>query len=308
MAGHASKATSDNGVMRSDPDLPPAGRKSPAWERAMGKEAPAMSSCLEAFRFLTAIPLPRGGRGDEQRLASSVAWFPLVGLALGGILALMDFLWSRLMAGPNPLLPSALALTAYALLTGGMHHDGLLDAADAFWGRRSAEERLRVMKDSRAGALGVTALILVLLLELAALTSIPASREAGKGSLRWATILVFPTLGRWAMSYLCYRFPYARSEGTGAAMVGRVGKSRFLLSTLLTLSALSAAFTWVYRARLLIPALMLCTLCLAEILGEFFSRSLGGLTGDTVGAAGMLCEAFLLLLLASRVSRILAGG
>ncbi|MDI6873260.1 MAG: adenosylcobinamide-GDP ribazoletransferase [Actinomycetota bacterium] len=265
-------------------------------------------SCLEAFRFLTAVPLPSARRGSEDRLASSVAWFPLVGGALGGLLVIVDWASGRAFTHQPSFLTSALLLLTYALFTGGLHHDGLLDTADAFWGRRSREERLRIMKDSRAGALGVTALILFLLAELAVLYALPAASSGTSGGLRQAALFSFPVLGRWSMSYLCLRFPYARAEGTGAAMVGKALPRHFLISTFLTLSALVFSFTWLVNIPMLIPVLILYTLALAELLGGYFSRSLGGITGDVIGATGMLCEAFVLLLLASRVPLLLPGG
>lgn len=265
-------------------------------------------SCLEAFRFLTAVPLPSGRKGSDDRMASSVAWFPLVGGALGGLLVILDWATGRAFAHPSSFLSSTLVLPAYALFTGGLHHDGLLDTADAFWGRRSREERLRIMKDSRAGALGVTALALFLLAELAALHALPAASSGTSGGLRRAALFSFPVLGRWSMSYLCLRFPYARAEGTGAAMAGKALPRHFLISTFLTLAALVFSFTWLVNIPMLIPVLILYTLALAELLGGYFSRSLGGITGDVIGATGMLCEVFVLLLLASRVPLLLPGG
>lgn len=265
-------------------------------------------SCLAAFRFLTAVPLPSAGKGSDDQLASSVAWFPLVGGALGGLLVAVDWVSGRAFPHLSPFLSSALVLPAYALFTGGLHHDGLLDTADAFWGRKSREERLRIMKDSRAGALGVTALALFLLVELAALYALPARLAGTSGRLRWAALFSFPVLGRWSMSYLCLRFPYARVEGTGAAMAGKARPRHFLVSTFLALAALAFSFARLVAIPMLIPVLILYTLALAELLGGYFSRSLGGVTGDVIGATGMLCEAFVLLLLVSRVPRLLLGG
>lgn len=264
-----------------------------------------MSAVLDAFRFLTALPLPPRRKGGD--LAASVAYFPLVGAFLGGVLVLVDWACGHIFPRVSHFLSAALALAAYALFTGGLHHDGLTDVADAFWGRRSREERLRIMKDAGAGALGVTALALFLLVEMAAIYALPARVAASPGRLRWAALLSFPVLGRWVMSYLCVRFPYAREEGTGAALIAGARPAAFAAASAIALAALAACFVFVARIPLLLAVLPLSALACAEMAGSYFQRALGGVTGDCVGAAGMFCEALSLLLLASRVPELLAG-
>ncbi len=262
-----------------------------------------MAAVLDAFRFLTALPLPP--RRKDGGLAASVAYFPLVGVFLGGSLALADWACARAFPRVSHFLSAALGLAVYALLTGGLHHDGLVDVADAFWGRRSREERLRIMKDARSGALGVTALALFLLVELAALYALPARVAASPGYLRRAALLVFPVLGRWVMCYLCVRFPYARAEGTGAAFIAGASYTALGAASAVTLAVLAGCFVFVIRAPLLAAVLSLSALAFAELAGSYFNRALGGVTGDCVGAAGMLYEALALLLLASRVPELL---
>lgn len=257
-----------------------------------------LTSCIEAFRLLTAIPLPSSGEGCGERLDSSIAWFPLVGAALGAALLVVDWGAEQALPTSSPLIRSALELTVYALLTGGIHHDALVDATDAFWGAREREARLRIMKDSRAGALGVTALSLFLLLEFSSLQALSESKGMERLRWRWAAFLSFPVLGRWAMSYLCVRFPSARLEGAGAAVAGRKRPGAFLISTSLTAAVLVFAHIVMSGVPLLAPSLMLLDLLLAELLGGYFSRSLGGVNGDIIGATGMLCEMLVLLLLA----------
>ena len=266
-----------------------------------------MRALLEALRFLSALPLGRRHMGDERALAAAPAYFPLVGAALGGLLVLVDWACGRAFARAPQLLSAALALAAYALFTGGLHHDGLMDSADAFWGRRPREQRLAIMRDSRAGALGVTALALFLLVELAALCALPwPAGEAGE-RFRWAALLAFPLLGRWVMAYLCVRFPYAREEGTGAAMVRGSRPRHLALASALAGLVLAACFLCVARAPLLMVILPAAALAFAEAAGGYFSRALGGLTGDLIGATGMLSEALVLLILASRIPELLAG-
>jgi len=262
---------------------------------------------LDAFRFLTAVPLPARRVDDKGGLEAAVAWFPLVGAVLGGLLVLTDWACGRAFPRVSHFLSAAMILAVYALFTGGLHHDGLMDTADAFWGHRTREQRLTIMKDSRAGALGVTAMALFLLVELAAIYALPTQLAGSSGRFRLAVLLAFPVLGRWVMSYLCVRFPYAREAGTGAAMVGRSRARHFFVASLFAAAVLTACFIFLVRVPLLLAVLPAAALAFAEMAGGFFSRSLGGVTGDVIGATGMLCEALVLLILASRIPELLVG-
>ncbi|OFW58989.1 MAG: hypothetical protein A2W01_10005 [Candidatus Solincola sediminis] len=259
---------------------------------------------LDAFRFLSAVPLPAKRGGEASGLVRSVAYFPLVGAALGGLLILTDWICGEVFPQAPYLISAVLILGVYALFTGALHHDGLMDTADAFWGRHSKDERLRIMKDSRVGAMGVTALMLAILAEFACLYAIPGSLSASSGRFRWAVLLSFPVLGRWVMSYLCFRFPYARDNGTGAVFTG-ARPFRFAVSTLLTAAALTGAFVFMMRDPLLLAVLLISSLAFAELAGALFTRSIGGVTGDIIGGVGMLSELLILLLLASRIPELL---
>jgi adenosylcobinamide-GDP ribazoletransferase len=266
-----------------------------------------MSGFGEAFRFLTAVPLPTRHAREDAGLAAAVAFFPLVGGVLGGVLILTDWACGRAFPRVSHFLSAALVLAVYALFTGGLHHDGLMDTADAFWGHRSREQRLHIMKDSRAGALGVTAIALFLLVELAAIYALPSHLAGASGRFRWAALLAFPVLGRWVMSFMCVRFPYARETGTGATMIEGSRKLHFALATLFAGVILAAGFVFLARVPMLIAVLPAAALTFAELAGGFFSRSLGGVTGDIIGATGMLAEALVLLILASRIPELLTG-
>ena len=150
-------------------------------------------------------------------------------------------------------------------------------------------------------------MVIFLLVELAAIYALPTQLSGSSGRFRWAALLAFPVLGRWVMSYMCVRFHYAREAGTGAAMVGRSRLRYFFLASLFAAAVLAACFIFLVRVPLLLAILPAAALALAEMAGGFFSRSLGGVTGDVVGATGMLCEALVLLILASRIPELVVG-
>ncbi len=242
-----------------------------------------MTYLLRAISFLTIIPLSSSkdeGETDPEALSPAVGFFPLVGLLLGGVLLLFN--WVLL-----PLLPSsaldALILILLVFLTGGLHLDGLADTVDGLSGGYTPEDRLRIMRDSRLGALGGAAVVLVLLAKYAALRGLsPPMRGWG--------LLLFPALGRWSMSLLCWRSTYARAEGgTGRAFTEGVRAKDFLLATLLCLPLSLVGLG--LRAILIFAALAAGAL----LFESYTRRRLGGSTGDTYGAANEGGEVLALL-------------
>src|SRR6185369_12753777 len=147
-----------------------------------------MRLLLIAFQFLTIIPLPVGLRCEKEDLGRATAFFPLAGLAIGGMLAGANWLISPWIVRP---LCDALLITLLALVTGALHLDGLADVCDGLAARGGRERFLAVMKDSRTGAVGVVGLVLGLLLKYQALLHLPLGEKGGM-------ILFFPALARFA--------------------------------------------------------------------------------------------------------------
>ena len=209
-----------------------------------------------ALTFLTKAPWPRRPPAASGDLASFLFWFPWVGAVLGLI-----FLGAWLGLSRVLPLPAAagLLLGLSVWITGGLHLDGLADTMDGLGGGRTPEQRLRLMKDSRVGAFGVMSLVLVLLLKFACFLA------AGQQGWR-AEFILFPLLSRWGMVFLAYLSPYARPEGgLGEAMT--------------TVSRRTAAGAGV----------------LIWLLSRYFKKTLGGVTGDVLGAANEVVEVAVLV-------------
>lgn len=229
---------------------------------------------LAALGFLTVLPVPRAASATPAWVGRSQLYFPVVGLLLG--LALGGLQW--LFAGRvPPLLAAAFLLLAWELVTGGLHTDGLVDTCDGLFGGHTPEQRLAIMRDSRAGAFGVLGAVLVLLTKYAALVSLP---PAAAGAL-----VVAPTAGRWAMLAAIGWFPYARPQGTGAAFRAA---SRPWMPWLGLALALAVAWGFLGLSGLLTVAVAVPAVW---ALGRFASARLGGLTGDIYGALSHLVEA-----------------
>jgi adenosylcobinamide-GDP ribazoletransferase len=228
-------------------------------------------SLRSAIQFLTVMPVGRGDAPPASRLGR--AYFPLVGaligLAAGVIYALAAALLGRLFA-------AAAAVATAALLSGGLHLDGLADAADGLLGGGTAERQLEIMRDPRVGSFGVIALVLVLVGDISLLSTMSPGRAM-------AGLLVAGAISRLAVLAVIVSIPYARSEGLGVAVAGGhrardlvVGASVTVMVCLIDprRSAVAVALSMV--AALLVIGLA--------------QRRIGGATGDVYGACSELCQ------------------
>jgi adenosylcobinamide-GDP ribazoletransferase len=241
-----------------------------------------MSDLLTAFRFLTVLPLGRGRVVEPERMASSMAYFPLVGAWLGVMLWCADYGLGRVF--PHQVV-SALLVGLLALVTGGLHIDGLADTLDGIFGGRGDKVRiLDIMKDSRIGAMGVVGVVLLLMLKYAAFDSL-------QGPARTQAIILAPALARWSQVAMAFRADYARKEGSLARPFVEYLTPLYFIVALLgaTLIAYIAAGAWG-----LVPFAASALIALAA--RAYFNRIIGGVTGDTIGAVSELSEVMVLLL------------
>ncbi|MDA1001253.1 MAG: adenosylcobinamide-GDP ribazoletransferase [bacterium] len=235
-----------------------------------------------AMRFLTILPWPEGEETvpDQGTCAAAVIRFSWVGLLLGLILAVLNAVLGRMLPA---VAVDAVLVVALAVMTGGLHLDGLSDLADAIGGGANPEERLRIMKDSACGPMGAAAIACVLLLKFAALRGIPAGDK-------WAALLLAPALGRAAMAYLLGRLPYARPEGgTGRMFAEAAGRAE---GNWAIAAAAGACVLLGFGGGIFAAAV---SGILAALLARYLERILGGGTGDAYGAAGEIIETAALL-------------
>jgi adenosylcobinamide-GDP ribazoletransferase len=200
-----------------------------------------------------------------------MAWAPAIGLLLG--LAAAGVLWLAGQEGRlGSLLSAVLAIGTLAALTGGLHLDGLADLADGLGSRRPAGDALAIMKKSDIGPFGVVALVLILLVQVAALAR---AESAGRGTI---TVVAAVVTSRLAMTAACRRgVPAARGSGLGALVAGSVPRPVVAGLVLADLAA-AAAFGWVFAVG------VAAGLAVCAGLTALAVRRLGGITGDVLGA------------------------
>lgn len=225
-----------------------------------------------AVGFLTRIPVGDPSRGGSRSInvGHAVPWFPFVGAGIG---ALQGGTW-WLLAGHTSSLVAAAVSTAIALLiTGAFHHDGLADMADAFGGGWDVQQRMEILKDSRLGTYGTTALVMALIVEVSTL----ASLEPRPGVL---VVTSMHVVGR-ALSVGAMLVAPVGGDGLGATYVTQLSKPAAIVSvgvSLLGAGALLGGQAWAIG-----PALLAGLAVVALSI-----RKIGGITGDVLGAVTVM--------------------
>ncbi|MEO3871437.1 adenosylcobinamide-GDP ribazoletransferase [Nonomuraea sp. B12E4] len=222
-----------------------------------------------AVGTLSVFPV-RVERVDREVAGQAMVLAPAVGLALGGVAGL-----PALLPG-SPLLGAALALGLLAVLTRGLHLDGLADLADGLGSGKPAGQALDIMKKSDIGPFGVMALVFTLIIQVAALA------ETGYAALVTACVA-----GRLALTWACRAgVPAARPSGLGAMVAGTVRPSAPWLATLAALLAAAGigALGPGTGGAVALPLGLLAGLGAALLLLRHARRRLGGITGDVLGA------------------------
>lgn len=255
----------------------------------------AASGLRLALTTLTVLRVPGPARADRRSAAWAMSFAPLVGLGLGAVLALLLVGVDRVTTG-SPLLACALVVAGLALLTRGLHLDGLADLADGLGSYRSPERAREVMKQPDVGALGLAAVVLVLLVQVSALLACVA---AGRGAI---ALVVAVVTARTAVTAACTTgVPAAAPTGLGALVAGTVPRGLAALVALLTavLGAAALALEGAAGWELLVPATAVASgLVLAAVLRRHAVRRLGGITGDVLGALVEVTTAAVLVVMA----------
>ena len=227
-----------------------------------------------AIRFFTRLPVPAWVGHSPDALNHSARYFPLVGLLVGLIGALVFAATSFFLPKTLAVL-LAMAATIYA--TGAFHEDGWADMVDGFGGGWTRERTLEIMKDSRIGSFGAIALVLMLLGKFVALIELDALLVA-------PALIAGHAFSRLCSTTLLHFLDYAREEGKAKPLATRI-----------TLGELACATVFGSLALFLLPpAAMASGVALAlgatAVLAMKIHRRLGGYTGDCLGATQQVAE------------------
>ena len=233
-----------------------------------------------ALSLFSAIPAGVDEALDDDVAARAILWLPAIGLLLGGIGAGVLLAVGRLNpTGPGRLLGAALAVAVIAVLTGGLHLDGLADTADGLGSRRPAAAALDIMRRSDIGPMGVGALVLALLVQVAALAAVPRLPLAA------AALVLAEVTGRVSV-VIATSSPAARPGGFGALVADRTTAAERALTAGVLGCAVTAAGLTAGGPALAARGLAAASagLLAGWLLQRMARRRLGGMTGDVFGA------------------------
>ena len=222
-----------------------------------------------AIGFLTRVPVGDVSNGDPSsvRMADAVPWFPVVGAGIGLV---QGAIWRGSAEALSPLVAASLATAVALLVTGAFHHDGLADIADAFGGGWSVEQRFEILKDSRLGTYGTSALAMALVIEVATVASLEP--QAG-----FRALVVAHTLGRVVALVVMVTAPVA-GDGLGASYTKELSVLRVALGV-----AIGIAIAAILSPVLVVWPLLAVGLAATGVV-VLAMRKIGGVTGDVLGA------------------------
>jgi adenosylcobinamide-GDP ribazoletransferase len=234
-----------------------------------------------SLAFCTRLPVGRAASPTAKALANAAWAFPVTGVVVGLIGALIYVLAHRLGLPAWPA--AALSVAATLVVTGALHEDGLADTADGFGGGDTRQSKLDIMRDSRTGAYGVCALVLSLLLRIGALASF-----ADAYAVVWA-LIASHCAARAAMVILMWLLPPARSDGLSYEAGSPAGESIAAAAAI----AFVVLLFCLHPMRGVIAALAL--IAAVALMAWLSMRQIDGQTGDVLGAAEQVGEVVVLL-------------
>lgn len=230
-----------------------------------------------ALQFLTVLPIELKTIPTAQQNGRAILFYPLVGLIIGGIL----FIFTCLLAKLPIVLLASIILTLWIWLTGGLHLDGLADTADAWVGGFGDKQRtLQIMKDPSCGPIGVLSLVIICLLKFILIYVLIEQHQT-------LFLILVPIVGRVVPSILFLTTSYVREKGLGRSLTDHLPK---IASWIITGFVLLLPLYWELQGLIAIIGFLSSLVYLRHL----FIKRIGGITGDTVGAAIEISETVLL--------------
>ncbi|GAB2557925.1 adenosylcobinamide-GDP ribazoletransferase [Nocardia heshunensis] len=231
-----------------------------------------MNGVRLAVSWLTVLPVRGPDEVDRGVAGRAIAWAPLVGVLLGGGAA--GLMWGLGELGASGLLAGFVAVAGLALITRGMHIDGLADTMDGLGSYGPPERAREIMKSGGAGPFGVAALVFAI-----AVQAVSFAALAGAG--RWAAVVLAVAVGRVAVVGACRRgIEAAPGAGFGALVAGTQGNAVALVWAVIAGVASVFVTGNVWQG----PVAVVLALAASMLMVRHCVRRFGGLNGDVLGA------------------------
>lgn len=272
-----------------------------------------MKQLLLALQFLTILPVRVKGSVSEKDVARSAAFFPLTGAIQGLLMVLFTMLFLKVF---SPEIAAGLVILILIMSNGGFHLDGLADTFDAIAVKstgdreKDIEKRLAVMKDSTIGAIGVVAIVSVILLKFLFISNLftgsinpPFPSLTLRGDVRgvvYSMLFLMPVFSKWIMVIAMHHGTSARQDGLGRIFLDNVSLGTVVISSVLLTSLcifIAGVIPGVNRTgviKLFITLFMLFYI-FSLMAAKFFKKKFRGLTGDNLGALNEVSEILFLM-------------
>jgi len=242
-----------------------------------------------SLTFYTALPIPQTWAIAFEGIAG---FAPLVGLLIGGFLGIFSLGVNYL--GMPAFTSTAVIVGLWILITGGLHLDGVMDTADGL-AVTDPDRRLEVMADSKTGAFGVMAGVMVILLKTAAIYDLNQQLSLKNAIDYLFLMMAVCGWGRWGQLLAILRYPYLRSQGKGAFHKESIISIWDLVPSTLLLISLAIAQILIHPQQwILAVSVFSLGIAIAVLVGAYFNHKLSGHTGDTYGAVVEWTEALIL--------------
>ena len=243
-----------------------------------------------ALGFLTIIPPPGAMGADAAAFRRAPGYFPLVGIMEGAFFALLGLAALRTV---GPYAAAGFILAARAIITGGLHLDGLSDTFDSLAARGTAKgDRLQAMKGGPAGPAGVAAVALTLIIKFALLSR---ALSASRGPLpALAAVFFMPVAARWGMVMNILHGHPAKKDGLGAMVSANTDLAGAVRATIF---AAIPVLLWIFylKGGGFLPVSFTAVYAFSIASDVFCRKRFGGITGDTIGATSELSEMIFLI-------------
>ncbi len=234
-----------------------------------------LATFLAGIRFLSIIPISWNQDRDGRFFRASLIWFPVIGLLIGGVTATLVSFFVGILPGS---VCAFLAIVLLAGISGCLHLDGVADSFDGLLSSRPRTRALEIMRDSHIGAMGVIAIVFLLLGKFAALSSLSTENIL-------QVIILMPMAGRTAIVLTMAILPYAREED-GLGMLFYSSETRKVAVVVTACTLMVSALISIYSLILMVVTIMLPV----TFFAFWCHKKLGGATGDTLGAVCELTE------------------
>lgn len=237
---------------------------------------------LLMLQFLTRIPININLPCELENFKKGVSFLPVV----GSIIGLIQFMTFSLLKILLPMdICAVLTVAVGVVITGAIHIDGFGDTCDGFFAFKTSDRIIEIMKDSRIGTYACIAIILDILIRVFSIKAI------GELNLLHG-ILLAPIISRTLLAFLFSIGKTAKAKGTGNFFIGNCGKKEVIIAFLICL-IITLPIIGVIKGIIIIAFLIMMVL----LFNMYCKSKIGGLTGDTLGAANELMEILSLLII-----------